>query len=157
MLLISAIILVNAVRSPLLSLLGLASYWGVILLHECGHMVAARRLHCDVYSIELYPISGFCRFEIPWSRFDHCVIAWAGVIAQAVIAVPIVLCLSLFGYTRFNSVNAVLAIFGFFSLGIAVLNLLPIWRFDGRLAWAIIPEAIKRSRLRSTEVRTRKY
>lgn len=120
-------------------------------------MIAARRLHCEVYSIELYPIFGFCRFETPWSRFDHCVIAWGGVIAQAVIAIPIIVYVSLFGYTRFNSLNAVLAISGFFSLGIAILNLLPMWRLDGRLAWAIIPEAIKRIRVRSSGFRPGKY
>ena len=148
-LLIALIILLNVIRHPLASLLGLAAYLGVLLIHESGHMIAAQRMRCKVFSIELYPIFGFCRFETPWSRFDHCVIAWGGVIAQAVVAAPIVLYVSIFGYTRFQPINAVLALFGFFSLGVAAFNLLPIPRLDGSIAWGIIPEAIKRLRTRN--------
>ncbi|HEX3103895.1 MAG TPA: hypothetical protein VHQ22_05565 [Terriglobales bacterium] len=143
-LLIAAIILLNVIRHPLLSLLGLTAYLSVLVIHESGHMIAAQRLHCKVFSIEIYPIFGFCRFETPWSRFDHCVIAWGGVIAQAIVAAPIVLYVSIFGYTRFQPVNAVLALLGFFSLGVAAFNLLPIPRLDGSIAWGVIPETIKR-------------
>jgi hypothetical protein len=62
---------------------------------------------------------------MPWSKFDHCVIAWGGVLAQAVVAAPIVVGVTLFGYTRFEAVHAVLAILGFFSVGVAIFNLLP--------------------------------
>ena len=62
----------------------------------------------------LYPIFGITKFETSWSRFDHCVIAWGGVIAQSVVALPIVGWVILFGYTRFEPINAVLAILGFF-------------------------------------------
>ncbi len=51
----------------------------LMLLHESGHMLAAHNKGCQVLGIELYPIFGLCRFEAPWSRFDHCVIAWGGV------------------------------------------------------------------------------
>ena len=88
-LLIAIIILLNVIRHPLTSLLGLMAYLGVLLIHESGHLIAAQRMHCKVFSIELYPIFGFCRFETPWSRFDHCVIAWGGVIAQALVAAPL--------------------------------------------------------------------
>ncbi len=63
---------------------------------------------------------------MPWSKFDHCVIAWGGVIARAVVAVPILLVVTLYGYTRFEATNAVLALLGFFSVGVAVFNLLPV-------------------------------
>jgi membrane-associated protease RseP (regulator of RpoE activity) len=147
--LIAVLILLNVIRHPLASLLGLAAYLGVLLIHESGHLIAAQKMRCEVFSIELYPIFGFCRFETPWSRFDHCVIAWGGVIAQAVVAAPIVLYVGIFGYTRFQPVNAVLALLGFFSLGVAAFNLLPIPRLDGSVAWGIIPEAIKRLRTRN--------
>jgi Zn-dependent protease len=105
-------------------------------------------VRCKVFSVEIYPIFGLTKFEMPWSRFDHCVIAWGGVIAQAIVAVPIVVYVSVFGYTRFEPANAVLALLGFFSLGVAVFNLLPIRRLDGSTAWGIVPEAIKRFRMR---------
>jgi Zn-dependent protease len=99
-------------------------------------------------SIQLYPIFGITKFETPWSKFDHCVIAWGGVIAQAVVALPVIGWVRLFGYTRFEPVNAVLALLGFFSISIAVavVNLLPIPPLDGATAWSIIPEFFKRIR-----------
>jgi len=44
-------------------------------------MVAAQRKRCAVWSIELYPIWGITRFDEPYSRYDHCIIAWGGVVA----------------------------------------------------------------------------
>ncbi len=145
-LLIAALILVNVIHRPVSSLLGLTAYLGVLLIHECGHLIAAQRMRCEVLSIHLYPIFGITRFETPWSKFDHCVIAWGGVIAQAVVALPVVGWIALFGYTRFQPVNAVLALLGFFNLGVAAFNLLPISPLDGAIAWAIIPESIRRVR-----------
>ena len=145
-LLIVALILLNVVKHPAESLLGMAAYLAVLLIHEFGHLIAARRMHCFVEEICLYPVFGITRFQAPWSKFDHCIIAWGGVLAQAIAAVPVVIGVSLFGYSRFEPLNAVLAILGFFSLGVAIFNLLPIRPLDGSIAWAIIPEAIKRAR-----------
>jgi Zn-dependent protease len=111
-------------------------------------MIAAHRKHSRVLSIEIYPIFGLCHFEIPWSRFDHCVIAWGGVVAQLVVAIPILLWLSVFGYSRFAPVNAALAILGGYSLLMAAFNLLPVGRLDGAIAWGIIPEFFNRAKLR---------
>jgi len=146
--LIAAIMVYATRRNPWVTLTAGASWLGLLLLHECGHMIAARRRHTPVISIELYPISGFCRFEVPWSRFDHCIIAWGGVMAQVAVAVPIMLWVSTFGYTRFATVNAVLGILGGYSLVIAAFNLLPVGRLDGRIAWGIIPEFINRAKRR---------
>src|SRR5882724_2613887 len=121
--LIGALIILGAVEDAPLAFTVLGSYYGVILLHECGHMVAAQRKGCAVWSIELYPLWGITRFGEPYSRYDHCVIAWGGLVAQALVAVPL---LVVFGHTRFQAVNAILAIFGFFSLSTIVLNLFPI-------------------------------
>jgi hypothetical protein len=116
-LLIGAVILLGALEEPLLAFAVLAAYFGVILIHECGHMVAAQRKGCAVLSIEVYPIWGITRFSQPYSRFDLCVIAWGGVLAQAIVGVPLVAWVEIFGYTRFQAVNAILAILGFLSLG----------------------------------------
>jgi hypothetical protein len=78
-------------------------------------MVFAQRKHCAVWSIELYPIWGITRFSEPYSRIDHCVIAWGGVIAQVIVAAPIVILSEMIGYTRFQPLNTILAMFGFFQ------------------------------------------
>jgi Zn-dependent protease len=149
-LVIAIFILRNVIRHPLTTLFGLAAYLGVLLIHESGHLIAAQRLNCEVDAIRLYPIFGVTEFQTPWSRFDHCVIAWAGVIAQAIVAIPIVVWISLVGYTPFEPINAVLALLGFFSIAVAVFNLLPIPPLDGATAWAIIPEFVKRLRNRES-------
>jgi len=146
--LIGAIMVYATRRNPWVTLTAGSSYLVLLLLHECGHMIAAHRRHTQVSSIELYPIFGFCRFEIPWSRFDHCIIAWGGVIAQLVVAAPIMLCVSAFGYTRFAPFNAILGILGGYSLVLAVFNLLPVRPLDGSMAWRIVPEFIKRVKSR---------
>jgi Zn-dependent protease len=142
-LLIGAVILIGALEEPLLAITVLAAYYGVILIHECGHMIAAQRKRCRVWSIELYPIWGITRFNEPYSHFDQCVIAWGGVVAQAIVAVPLLIWAETFGYTRFQAVNAILAILGFFSLGVAAFNLLPIRPLDGAIAWGLFPAFLK--------------
>lgn len=145
-LLIAAVILFSAVRQPMVSLMGLSAYIGVLLIHECGHLIAAQRRGCHVFGIELYPIYGITRFQTPWSRYDHCLIAWGGVLAQLIVAVPLILWVVVFGYTSFDAINAVLAILGFFSLGIALFNLLPLAPLDGSIAWGLIPILFNRAR-----------
>jgi Zn-dependent protease len=156
--LIVVLIMVNVVRRPIQSLLALTAYLGVLLIHETGHLVAARKMHCEVHEIRLYPIFGVTKFQTPWSKMDHCVIAWGGVIAQAIVAIPIITAVTIFGYSGFEPFNTVLAILGFFSIGVAIFNLLPVRPLDGSIAWAIIPEAFRRFRSRGgTGRRTLKY
>jgi hypothetical protein len=81
--LIGGLILLGAFENPLLSFTALISYYGVLLIYECGHMIAAQRKGCAVWSIELYPVCGITRFDAPYSRYDHCMMAWGGVLAQA--------------------------------------------------------------------------
>ncbi len=154
-LLIAAVILSNAIRSPIMAVVGLLSYLSILLIHECGHLILAQRKHCEVYGIELYPIFAITRFETPWSRFDHCVIAWGGVLAQTVVAVPLVAWFAVFGATPFEPVNLVIAVLGILSLFIAAFNLLPFQPLDGTIAWGIIPEWIKQTRSRPSSRRPR--
>jgi Zn-dependent protease len=93
--------------------------------------MVARRRGCRAFSMALYPIFGLARFEAPDSRIDRALIAWGGVLAQTVVAVPLALYVVLFGYTRFEAINAVLAILGGYSLLVAAFNLLPLHPLDG--------------------------
>lgn len=144
-LLIGALILAGAVEEPPLAFTVLVSYYGVILIHECGHTIAAQHRGCTVLSIELYPIWGITCFSEPYSRFDRCVIAWAGVLAQVIVGLPLVVLVEIFGYTRFPPLNAFLTIFGFLSLLAVPFNLLPISPLDGSIAWGLLPALFKPS------------
>src|ERR1700687_626383 len=141
---IGGLILLGAVEDPRLAFTVLAAYHAVILLHECGHMVAAQRKGCLVTSIELYPIWGITRFSEPYSRYDLYVIARGGVLPQVTVAIPLIAWVEIFGSTRFEPVNALLSIMGFFSLSMAAFNLLPIRPLDGSIAWRLLPALIKR-------------
>jgi len=108
----------------------------------------AQRRGYEPLSIEIYPIHGIARFEMPESRFDRALIAWGGVLAQAVIGIPLVASVTAFGYTPFEAINALLAILGGFSLSVAAFNLLPVAPLDGAAAWDLIPAFIERKRTR---------
>jgi membrane-associated protease RseP (regulator of RpoE activity) len=146
--LVAGIWLLNSVEHLWITLIGLLCYLAMLFIHECGHLIAAQRMGCKVLDIKLYPIFGVTHFDMPWTRFDHCVIAWGGVVAQMVVALPLIIWVWVFGFTPFGAVNMVLAVLGLVSLGVAAFNLLPVAPLDGAIAWGLIPEAWKRLRNR---------
>ena len=136
---LSAAVVLLAPTRLALTLTALASYFAVTLLHEWGHVLAARGRRCQAWSIELYPICGCTRISAPHSRMDDCVIAWGGVMAQMALAVPLVLLVSRTGFKGPDVVNTVVAFLGHFSMLIAVFNLAPVPPLDGHKAWRVIP------------------
>jgi len=107
-------------------------------------MVVAQRRGCHVSAIELYPIHGLVRYSQPWSRYDDAVIAWGGVLAQAMIGLPLVAFASVFGFTRFPLVNVVIGVLGYYSIFVAALNLLPVRPLDGAKAWYVLRSLYER-------------
>jgi len=69
-------------------------------------------------------------------------------LAQAVIAIPLVVFVSIFGFTMFEALNVAIGILGYYSLAVAIFNLIPVHPFDGAKAWHLVPELIKRTRSR---------
>ena len=147
-LVIGTLILFGTIERPIETIAAWSAYFSVILIHECGHMIAAQRKGCEVFSIELYPIHGFVRFRSPWSRYDEAFIAWGGVAAQTAVALPLVIFVSIFGFTRFDALNVAIGILGYYSLLVAAFNLIPLRSLDGATAWNLVPELIKRNRNR---------
>lgn len=154
-LLIGALVLMSALRRPFVTLVALLAYISVLLIHELGHAIAARRKGCAVWSIELYPLHGLTRYETPRSPMDASIIAWGGVAAQAVVALPLIAWVIAFGYTRLEAFNAVLALLGFFSAAVVLLNLLPIPHLDGPKAWPLVPMLLNRVRDRRSRRKKR--
>lgn len=148
LLLLGVVVLIAAFQKPAQVLAAWTAYFSIILIHECGHMIAAQRKGCRVISIELYPIHGTCRFEEPWSRYDHAVIAWGGVVAQAMIGVPLALLVGFVGFTPIDALNVAIGILSYYNLALAVFNLFPVAPFDGVAAWPLFSELIKRMRNR---------
>jgi stage IV sporulation protein FB len=122
------------------------AYLGMLLIHELGHQLVARAKGCHVLAIELYPLHGLCRFTEPFDAFDDALIAWGGVLAQFVVAIPFAIYATWFGFTSVAPVSVVIAIFGAFSPAIALLNLIPIKPLDGAKAWTLVPILWRRAR-----------
>jgi Zn-dependent protease len=148
---IGILIFVGAIRSPFPTFIGVAAYLSLLILHESGHLIMARRRGYQAFSMGLYPIFGLASFEAPDSRIDRALIAWGGVLAQAVVAVPLTLYVTFAGYTAFEPLNAVLAILGRYSLLVAAFNLLPIRPLDGSRAWDIVPAWFEQRRMRRNQ------
>jgi len=134
----------------------IALFFGIMVLHEVGHALAARRVGCAVYSIELYPLHGRTVCEAPRSPFDTAVLAWGGALAQFAVALPLLGYLAAFGYSSFGPWNAILAMFGPVSCAVACFNLLPIPRLDGATAWSIAPYLWSRGRVAWRTARARR-
>jgi Zn-dependent protease len=145
---IGILILAGLTRKTGSTLLGMAAYLGLLIIHESGHLMMARRRGYQTFSMALYPIFGLASFEAPASRIDRALIAWGGVLAQFVVAVPLTMYIVLLGYTPFEPLNAVLAILGGYSLIVAAFNLLPIRPLDGSKAWDLIPAWFEQRRMR---------
>lgn len=146
--LVGGLILLGAIERPAETLIAWTCYFGVLLIHECGHMVVAQRKNCHVYAIELYPIHGMVRYSQPWSKFDDAVIAWGGVLAQFIVGIPLVIFMTEFGWTRFTALNVAIGVLGYFSVLVAALSLLPIRPLDGSKAWYACWRALRRSEKR---------
>jgi stage IV sporulation protein FB len=142
---IGGLVLVRSFPQLKVALVAIAAYLGILMIHEWGHVIAARRRRCAAWSIEIYPVYGLTQFSAPRSSFDECVIAWGGVLAQLVVAAPLVAWVTVFGFSASEETNAVLAVLGHCSVLIAILNLLPVRPLDGAKAWAIIPMLVRRA------------
>ena len=147
---VTGVMLLSAVEQAAMTLVAICAYLGVLLLHEWGHLLAARRVGCTVWSIELYPLHGLTRYSAASTRYDTCVVAWGGVLAQLAVALPLVAWTTFVGFTSVAIVNGLLALFGYFSAVIAAFNLLPFSRLDGAIAWQILPILWRRFGLRRT-------
>lgn len=109
----------------------------LILLHELGHAYLVRRLGFRVQAVVVHGFGGFCRWDGSASRLEHSIIAWGGVLAQALLLVSTLALLLLIGEPESS--------FGFqlkdawvrANLWVMALNLLPVQPLDGADAWQI--------------------
>lgn len=138
-------------------------YLLLVGLHEMGHALLARRMGLEARSIEIHALGGQCRFGgasiSPW---QHSVVAWGGVLAQAIllaIAVAITLFVTLPPVAFAHELLSALVVT---NLWLIAINLIPIPPLDGAQAWRILPlwrdrrarRAVRRARER-VEVRAR--
>ncbi|TVV43203.1 hypothetical protein [Thalassolituus sp. C2-1] len=130
-------------------LVGAASFWGILVVHEFGHMFVAQRLGLDVYSIDLYPFHGLCHFELSSDNYPNYLVSWGGIAAQSLLFIPALLILTFFHKGMPWYLVTPLLFFGPISACIALINLAPARGLDGGICWKALPIFFKRRRGKS--------
>jgi hypothetical protein len=124
----------------------------LILVHELGHALLCRAYRLRVVEIRIHGLGGECHYRDTATPWQRSVVAWGGVLAQALLlAVTFVVdALGLvppsgFGYD-------VVTTFVLTNLCMIALNLLPVDPLDGADAWmlfAMLPARLRGSRRRA--------
>lgn len=145
---VCAVLALLSFKSPIEAAVSITSYLSVILLHEAGHACVAHRLGYAVDAIRIAFCHGTCEFEAPHSERDEVLICWGGVIAQLVVALPILSVATAFEGQDFGHAAPVVVALGYWSVMVALLNLAPLPGLDGHRAWRVVPLLVQAYRAR---------
>ncbi len=126
-------------RQPIHAVLAVSSYFSLILLHELGHALMARRFGYDASGIYIGVVHGLCEYDSPHYLREEAAIAWGGVLMQLAVALPLSVLAQVTPLGVNSYFSTVAAILGHFSILMAVINLMPIPGLDGQLAWRLVP------------------
>jgi Zn-dependent protease len=138
-LVVVALLALVSISSPIHAAVAIASYLGIIVIHEAGHAWVARRLGYGVDAIHVAFLHGYCTHDMPYNEMDHVLIAWGGVAAQLAVAIPILIVATIFDRQDFGYAAPAIAFLGYVNVLIALVNLAPAEGLDGRIAWRVIP------------------
>ncbi len=124
-------------------------FFVVVLVHELGHALLARRYRQHVLSIDITGFGGLTRFAGRATRREHAVIAWGGVLAQAILLAVTLGVVLAAGPPRSWILAELVAVFTTANLWIIGLNLLPFPPLDGATAWPLVGDLFRSWRNRS--------
>ncbi len=113
-------------------------FFVLILAHETGHALLARRFGLRVERINLHAFGGSCEWSGDTSPWQRSVIAWGGVAVQALILGVTLALLAVLGPPRSLSAAELVDVFTTTNLWIIGLNLLPFPPLDGAEAWKVV-------------------
>lgn len=65
--------------------------------------------------------------------------AWGGIVAQLLVAIPILICEAVFPAFAAGPFGVVVLVLGYVNLLVALFNLAPVHGMDGELAWRVVP------------------
>lgn len=107
----------------------------LVLFHELGHAYLAHRRRLDVLEVQVHGLGGVC-VHASGSPFDNAIVAWGGVLAQALFLIPAYAIPHFVPVTNVYVAQLVWA-FTTTNLWLIGLNLIPIEPLDGAQAWQL--------------------
>ena len=116
----------------------------IILLHEIGHALLVMRYGLGVSSIDLHAYGGATRWSGRATDHQRSVIAWGGVLAQAVLFAATTAVVGVVGPPRSLFGHELVYVFTTTNLWLMALNLIPFPPLDGAEAWKLAGELKRR-------------
>lgn len=120
----------------------------VILAHELGHAVLVARHRCRVVAIDVHGLGGECSYRGDATPLQRSLIAWGGVLAQALLLAATAAVLAWRGWPAGRFYQAMLASFLWPNAMNMAFNLVPVAPLDGAEAWRLFPLLRARRRQR---------
>src|SRR6185369_7772346 len=111
--------------------------------HELGHALLVRRLGYQVVAVEVHAFGGNCQWAGDPTRAEEALVAWGGVLAQAVVWIAAMAIVGIFGWPESPILEAIAYTFTRANLYLLLCNLVPIPPLDGYWAWPLIPMMIE--------------
>jgi len=119
------------------------SYSILVIVHELGHLTAAKYMKLEVFALEVSGAGGMCHLENPKSFSSAMLVYSGGLIAQTILFLSAVTYLLLFSYPV-NKLGFCLVItFTLINIIMFIINVIPtklssgVWT-DGSLIWKLL-------------------
>ncbi len=109
----------------------------LVLVHELGHAVLVRRFRLSVLSVDVHGLGGVCRWSGSATDRQRAIIAWGGVLGQAVLLAAALLAAPLVGASSSPFVRELRESLIATNLTLMAINLLPVPPLDGAAAWSL--------------------
>lgn len=119
-------------------------FFVIVVLHELGHAYLVKRRSLRAVAVHVHGFGGECRYTGRVTALDRAIVAWGGVMVQAVVlavAWTVSVLVPMSGAFLRDLMRALIIV----NLLLIALNLLPFRPLDGHDAWKL-PGLLKRRR-----------